>query len=228
MPEPDITALGISAAYALIAFVPLAGRHLRRPLVSLCLVAGLIAGFFTREAVRLAAEVLAPFASLSTGPASDVASVAIASVVGEVLKALAPLALILMAPTGPGRGLAYGAAAGAGFGFVMAHQGLAMALGLAGSPFITPASTVAAVAGWFFRVLPHTLTTAYVARAGAVGGAGGALLVACLVQFALGFADRLPVILSIPTGLIPTAAISLIFYVYLWRARRTLLDASGP
>jgi DNA-binding transcriptional LysR family regulator len=97
-----------------------------------------------------------------------------------------------------------------------------------GSPFITPASTIAAVAGWFFRVLPHTVTTAYVARAGVLGGAGGALLLTCLVQFALGFADRLPVIWGIPTGLIPTAAISLIFYVYLWRARRTPPNASGP
>jgi len=228
MPELDMIAVSISAAYALIALVPLAGRHLRRPLVWLCLVAGLIAGFFAREAVKLAAEALAAFTPLSTGPASDAASVAVAAVVGEVLKALAPLALIVMAPAGPGTGLAYGAAAGAGFGFVVAQQGLAMALGLVGSPFITPASTVAAVVGWFFRALPHPLTTAYVARAGVVGGAGGALGLACLVQFALGFTDRLPLVAGIPTGVIVTAVISLILYAYLWRARRAPPGASEP
>lgn len=217
---PQYTALAIAGFYALVGFVPLAGRDLRRPALWLCLISGVIAGYFAREAVKLAGALLAPVSGLATGPAAVVVALLIAAVIGELLKALGPLSAILMAPTDGPTGLAYGAAAGAGFGFIVIQQGLAMALGLVGSPFITPASTVAAVAGWFVRLLLHVETTAYVGRAGAAGGVGVALVVACAVQLGLALAERLPFVAGIPLGLVVAVLVAIVFYVVLWRARR--------
>jgi hypothetical protein len=214
-------AIAIAAVYALIGFIPLARRALARPLLWVCLIAGVIAGFFAREAVNLAAEALAPVSALASGPASVVVTLLIAAAVGELLKVLGPLAALVMTSASPIDGLAYGAAAGAGFGFIVVQQGLSMALGLVGAPFITPVSTVVAVAGWFFRVLPQIVTTAYVARAGVSGGLGASLLLAILVQVGLGLVDRLPLIAGIPTGLVITALISLGFYIYLWNVNPT-------
>lgn len=214
----------IAAAFALIGFLPLAGQGIRRPLLWLCLIAGGVAGFFARQAVAMVGDALAPVRALAVEPASFIFSLVVAAVVGEVLKAMAPLAAIVSMPADARTGLGYGAASGAGFGFVVAQQGLGMALGLAGSPFITPASTVIAVAGWFFRILPQIVTTAYVGRAGVVGGLGGALLFAILIQVVLSLADRLPLVGGIPTGVIVTALVSIVLYVYLWirRARAAM------
>jgi type III secretory pathway component EscT len=82
-------AIAIAAVYALIGFIPLARRALARPLLWVCLIAGVIAGFFAREAVNLAAEALAPVSALASGPASVVVTLLIAAAVGELLKVLA-------------------------------------------------------------------------------------------------------------------------------------------
>lgn len=214
----------IAAAFALIGFLPLAGQGIRRPLLWLCLIAGGAAGFFTRQAVAMVGDALAPVRALAVEPTAFLFSLVVAAVVGEVLKALAPLAAIVSMPADARTGLGYGAASGAGFGFVVAHQGVGMALGLVGSPFSTPASTLIAVAGWFFRILPQIVTTAYVGRAGVVGGLGGALLFAILIQVVLSLADRLPVVGGIPTGVIVAALVSIVLYAYLWiRRARTAM-----
>jgi hypothetical protein len=212
-------AIGIAVLYALVGFLPLAGRNAGRIMLWVCLVAGVIAGFFAREAVKLAAEALAPYTVIATGPSSSVVNLAIAGLVGELLKVLAPLAAIVMAPVDSGAGLAYGAAAGAGFGAVVVQQGVSIALGLIGQPFTTPASTFVAIAGWFFRVLPHIVTTAYVARAGVRGGLGAALLLAVLVQVALGLVERLPIFAGVSLGLVVAALVSIALYAYLWTLR---------
>ncbi|MDR7419237.1 MAG: hypothetical protein QN178_10045 [Armatimonadota bacterium] len=227
---PQYYSVAIAAIYALIGFLPLAGRNIRRPWLWVSLTAGIIAGFFAREAVKLAAEALAPYTLIATGPTATVVNLVIAGAVGELLKVMAPLAIIMLAPTDAGTGMAYGAAAGAGFGVIVVQQGVALALGLVGSPFITPASTIVAVAGWFFRVLPHIVTTGYVARAGVRGGLGGALLLAMLVQAALGLVEGLPLLAGIPLGLVVTALVSIALYVYLWglRPRAAGESAVGP
>jgi hypothetical protein len=217
---PQYSAHAIAALYALAGLLPLASRDLRRPLLWFCFLSGVIAGYFTREAVKLVGELLAPISALATGPASVVVAILIAASVGELLKALGPLSAILLVPTNGPTGLAYGAAAGAGFGFVVIQQGLAMALGLVGSPFITPVSMAAAIAGWFVRLLPHVATTAYVGRAGATGGVGVALLFVCALQLGLGLAERLPFVAGIPMGLPIVAIVSILLYTVLLKARR--------
>jgi hypothetical protein len=107
------------------------------------------------------------------------------------------------------------------------QQVLALALGLVGSPFITPLSTVMAVVGWCFPVLAHVVTTAYVARAGVCGGLGFAFLFAWFVQFVLGMAQRLPVVGGVPTALLATAFITLWLFGYLWVVRARARSA-GP
>jgi hypothetical protein len=226
---PQYTAIAIAAVFALVGFIPLAGRNLRYPLVWLCLAGGVAAGFFAREATKLAADALAPYTALVSGPSGAVVSMAIAAVVGELLKALGPLIVIVAGPTTVPVGIAYGAAAGAGFGSMIILQGLGMALGLIGSPFITPMSTVIAVIGWFFRVLPHIVTTGFVARAGVRGALGLTFLGACVVQVVLGLLEQLPLVAGIPTGLLAAALIGLALYAYLWgtRARNPSVPAAG-
>lgn len=215
MPTPSLS-LAIAAVFALIGLLPLAGRGVRRPLLWLCLIAGGVAGFFAREAVAVATEALAPVRALAVEPASSIFSLVVVAIVGEVLKAMAPMAAILSRPADARMGLAYGAASGAGFGFIVVQQGLGMALGLAGSPFITTMSTVMALAGWFFRVLSQIVTTAFVGRAGVVGGLASALFSVILIQVALGLADRLPFVGGIPTGTFVAALVSVVLYLYLW------------
>jgi hypothetical protein len=216
---PQYTSVAIAAVYALIGFLPLAGRNVRRPWLWVALGAGVVAGFFAREATKLAVEALAPYTAIATGPAATVVGLVIAGSVGELLKILGPLAIIMIAPTDASTGMAYGSAAGAAFGAVVVYQGIALALGLVGSPFITPTSTIVAIAGWFFRVLPHIVTTAYVARAGVRGGLGGALLLAILIQVLLGLVERLPLVAGVPLGLVVAALVSIALYAYLWTLR---------
>lgn len=218
LPTPPYTAVAIAAVLALLGLLTLAGRAWRRPGLWLCVLAGTAAGFFAREAGKLVVDLISPVDALATGPGGAAVNVVVASAVGELLKALGPLVLITLAPVDPRTALAYGAAAGAGFGFVVARQGVALALGLLGSPFITPVSMVAAIAGWFFRILPHVATTAYVARAAVRGGLGAALPAAMLFQGALGFADRLPVVAGVPLGL-AVAAVAAVVAVLVLRAR---------
>ncbi len=213
------TALGIAAVFALLGLLPLAGRHLGRPLLWACLLAGIVTGPIAREGTQLAWEWLGPFGDLAKSPSGSTVHLLLTAAVGELLKATAPLAAISFTATDVATGIAYGAAAGAGFGFMATQQVLAMALGLIGSPFITPLSTVMAVVGWCFPVLAHVATTAYVTRAGVRGGLGFAFLFAWFMQFGLGMAQRLPVVGGVPTALPATAFITLWLFGYLWVAR---------
>jgi hypothetical protein len=212
---PSYAAVAIAAAFAFLGLLTLAGGTLRRPLVWLCVLAGAGAGFFAREAVKLVVDLVSPVGALGTGAGGFAVNVVVAAAVGELLKALGPLTLITLAPTDARSGLAYGAAAGAGFGFIVVQQGVTLVLRLLGSPFITPVSMAAAIAGWFFRILPQVATTAYVARAGVRGGLGLALPAAIVLQAALGFTDRLPVLAGVPVGLVVTAVASVAFVLYL-------------
>jgi hypothetical protein len=219
LPSPHYAAIAIGAAFAFLGLLTLAGGALRRPLLWLCVLAGAGAGFFAREAVKLVVELVSPVGALVTGTGGFAVNVVVAAAVGELLKALGPLAVITFMPTDARSGLAYGAAAGAGFGFIVGQQGVTLVLRLLGSPFITPVSMAAAIVGWFFRILPHVATTAYVARAAVRGGAGLALLATIAFQVLLGFTDRLPVVAGLPLGLVVTAVAAVGFVLSLRRAR---------
>ncbi|MDI6772567.1 MAG: hypothetical protein QME77_08260 [bacterium] len=209
----------IAASFALLGLLPLAGSRIRRPLLWLCLLGGVAAGFFAREATKMAWDWVGPIGGLERGPAGLTINLLIAALVGEILKATGPLVAISLTPADAVTGLAYGAASGAGFGLVAGQQFLAMALGLVGTPFITPLSTAVAVVAWFFPTLAHIVTTAYLIRAGVRGGLGLALLFVVALQTIFGLAQKLPLAGGIPTGVLLTAAISLWLLAHLWRAR---------
>ncbi len=209
----------IAAGFALLGLLPLATGRIRRPLLWLCLLGGIAAGFFAREATKMAWDWLGPIGGLERGPAGPVANILIAALVGEILKATAPLVALALGPADASTGLAYGAASGAGFGLVAGQRFLALALGLMGTPFITPLSTAAAVVAWFFPTLAHIVTTAYLVRAGVRGGMGWTLLFVVVLQTVFGLARKLPLLGGIPTGVLVTAVISVWMFVHLWRAR---------
>lgn len=211
----DYTALAIAAGFALAGLLPLIMRDLLRPVTWLCLLAGVGAGFFAREATALAWEVLGPLGGLSNSSGGSVVHQLLATGIGELLKAIVPVAVILWVVTRPSTGLSYGAAAGAGFALVNAQRVLVRVLELVGSPIVTPLSTALAVIGWFFTILGHITTTGYLTWTAAGGGFGRAFLVAWAIQFALLLAQRLPVVSGIPLSLPVTMTVTLAFLYYL-------------
>jgi hypothetical protein len=228
MQEP--VSIAIAAAFALVGLMPLGQGYLRRPLLWACVVAGAITGPIAREGTQLVWDWLGPAGALASHPTGSTIYLLVTAAIGELVKATAPLAAITAVRTDAAGAIAYGAAAGAGFGFVATQQVLTLAMKLVGSTFITPLSTAIAVVGWVFPMLAHIATTAYVTRAGARGGLGLAFVVAWLVQFALGLALRLPVIGGVATGIVVTAIIGFGLYASLWAARNRALaeSPSGP
>lgn len=217
----DYTSLAIAGGFALAGLLALAAPDIRRPMLWLCLIAGAAAGFFAREATTLGWEFLAPPGrGLSTSPTGLAVHQLVASGIGELLKAIAPMAVIIFASTSAPTGLSYGAAAGAGFGLINAQRVLVRVLELIGSPIVTPLSTALAIAGWFFTILGHIGTTALVAWAAAARGFGRAFLLAWAIQFVLVLAQRLPVIGGVPLALPITIAVSLWLLMYLRTLRR--------
>ncbi|MDR7484811.1 MAG: hypothetical protein QN187_05705 [Armatimonadota bacterium] len=217
---PPSYATVIAGLFALAGFLPLAWPVLRRPGVWLCLVAGAAVSPIAREAAQMAWDWAGPYVGQVTTPGGAAAYLLIVAAVSELVKVTAPLLAIIARPADALVGLAYGAAAGAGFAFVSAQPVLASALQLVGSPYITAVSSTAAVMGWLFPILAHVCTTAYLARAGARGGFAVAFLFVWALQFVLGFAQQhLPVWAGIPAGLLVTMVASLWLFGFLWAAR---------
>ncbi|MGQ0548402.1 MAG: hypothetical protein ACT4PY_01885 [Armatimonadota bacterium] len=225
-------ALAIAAAFALAGLLPLAAGDLLRPITWLCLLAGVAAGFFAREATALAWEVLGPLGGLSNTPGGAVIHQVLATGIGELLKAIVPIAVILWAATRSATGLSYGAAAGAGFALINSQRVLVKVLELVGSPIVTPLSTALAVVGWFFMILGHITTTGYLSWTAVGGGFGRAFLMAWAIQFVLVLAQRLPVIAGIPLALPVSMVITLalLYYLRSLRARAVngLIHNSAP
>ncbi len=216
---PQYTAIALAAVFGLVGFLPLAGRSIRRPLPWLVLIVSAALGYFAREGTQIALDALSPY--FETGPSTlgAVVTTLVASAVGELLKATPALIAVSLMAADALSGLAYGAAAGAGFGAYVTWPLLAFPLGLLGSPLTSPFFAGLAIFGWFLRILAHVVTTAYVAHAGVSGGLGGALFAAVIVQFIIGLAERMPVVSNISTGILVSAVISLAMFVYLWSVR---------
>jgi hypothetical protein len=220
MPQLNPTALAIAAAFALLAFVPLARQRLGRAWVYVCLIAGALASPIAREGVQLLWDALGRYPEATQGPAGATVHLLLVALAGELAKIVAPVgAVVFRAGTDEATATAYGAAAGAGFGFASTQSVLAMALGLVGSPFITPISSAVAIAGWFFPILAHAATTALATRAAVRGGIGAMLFGVWMVQFVLGLVQRLPVVGGLSTGLAVTAVVSIVLLMMLLRAR---------
>ncbi len=224
---PQYTAIGLAAVFALVGFLPLAGRNIRRPLLWVVLIAGAALGYFAREGTQLALGMLGPY--FETGPSTlgAVVTTLVAAAVGELLKATPALMAVSVGSADELAGLAYGAAAGAGFGAYVTWPLLAFTLGLLGSTQTSLFFVGLAIFRWFFQILAHVVTTAYVARAGVTGGLAGALFVAVMLQFVIGLAERMPVVIGIQTGILVLAVISLAMFAYLWSVRSRAADAAG-
>jgi hypothetical protein len=219
------SSIAIAACFALLAFLPLGWGRLGRLFVWVCLIAGALVGPIAREGVQMAWDWVGVYGALANTPQGAVVYLLLAAAFGELVKAVAPVAAVVFSSADQPAAIAYGGAAGAGFGFMATYQVLGMALGLVGSPFITPLSTTIAILSWFFPVLSHVVTTAFVARAAARGGFGAAFFLVWMVQFALGLSQRLPVLAGVPLGLLVTILASIWLLVVLWRARDRALDA---
>lgn len=218
---PQYLAIAIAAAFALVGFLPLAWRSVLRPPLWLTLIAGAAVGYIAREGTQVVLDILGPYLDTGAGPSTTIVSTLAAAAVGELLKATPALVAISLGSADEATGLAYGAAAGAGFGAFVRWPLLAFPVGmiLSGSSLTSPFFAGVAIFGGFFWILAHVVTTGYVGRAGVSGGLGGALLFAVIIQFVLGMAERMPVVASIPTGVLVTAVISLAMFSYLWSVR---------
>lgn len=221
---PDLTAVAVTAVFALVTLIPLGGRSLLRPLTVVCLLFGAATWFLARESpVIVWDEGLGPLTGLS-GPPWIILRIMVGVAIGEVLKATAPLAAVSLVPTDAPTAIAYGAAAGAGFSILGALPVVARTLQLIGSPIVSPFSTAMALLGWFFVILSHATTTALISRAGVRGGLGVAFFVAWLLQVLIELADAIvgdpiPGLSGITLKLILTALIASGLLAYLWIAR---------
>jgi len=220
----DPATLAVAFVFALVTLIPLSGRSLLRPLTLVCLLLGAATWFLARESpVIVWDEGLGPLTGLS-GPPWVILRIMIAVAIGEILKATAPLAVVSLVPTDAPTAIAYGAAAGAGFGIFGALPVVARTLQLIGSPIVSPFSTAMALFGWFFVVLSHATTTAFISRAGVRGGLGVAFFVAWLLQVLIELADAIvgdpvPGFGAITPKLVVTALIALGLFAYLWIVR---------
>lgn len=219
------SAIAIAAGFALLAFLPLGWGRLGRIFVWVCLIAGALVGPIAREGVQMAWDWVSVYGGLASSPPGAVVYLLLAAAFGELVKAVAPVAAVVFSSADEPAAIAYGGAAGAGFGFMATYQVLGMALGLVGSAFITPLSTAIAILGWFFPVLSHVVTTAFLTRAAVRSGFGAAFFLMWMVQFVLGLAQRLPVIAGVPLGLFVTILASIWLLVVLWRARDRAVGA---
>ncbi len=221
---PDPTTLVVAVVFTLAALIPLCGRTILRPLTWVCFIVGAATWFLAREApVIVWDEGVGPMIGLA-GPPALILRIMIAAGIAEVLKATAPLAAVSLVATDASTAIAYGAAAGAGFGIFSALPVVARTLQLVGSPIVTPLSTGVALIGWFLVVLSHVSTTAYVTRAGVRGGLALAFFVAWLLQVFLGLADAMagepqPGFGGVAPKFLVTLIIAGCLFVYLWAVR---------
>jgi hypothetical protein len=225
---PQYVAIAVATAFALVAFLPLAGRSVLRPLLWLTLIACTAVGFIVRDGTQVVLDLLRPYFDMAADPSGAVVSTLIAAAVGELLKATPALIAISLGSADDVTGLAFGAAAGAAFGAFVRWPLLAfpIAMIMSGSSLTSPFFAGVAIFGGFFWILAHVVTTAYVGRAGVSGGLGRALFFAVFIQFVLGLAERMRVVASIPTGVVVTAVISVAMFSYLWSLRSRALAAA--
>jgi hypothetical protein len=226
MASVNPTALAIAAGFSVLAFVPLAWKRLGRPWVYVCLIAGALVSVIAREGVQIVWDELRRYPDATNNASASLVYLLLVALAGELVKAVVPVAGVLFRPeTDKQTATAYGAAAGAGFGFISTQPVLAMALGLVGTPFITPLSSAAAIVGWFFPILAHVATTALIARAAVQGRFAATFFIMWMIQFGLGLAQRLPVVSGVSTGLAVTAVVSIALLLIV---RRIGVGASVP
>src|SRR3972149_1023146 len=114
---------------------------------------------------------------------------------------------------------AYGAAAGAGFGFFVSQQLIAFSLEVYRLSLSTPALTLLTVLLKFFPILAQTATTAFVAWAIPRGWPFRALLLATAAQTVLGLVERGQAALGTALGNLLFALIALFLFLYVWTLR---------
>ncbi len=163
----QFAATGIALGYGLLTFVLLGGRRLRQPWLLASAAGGALA---FPVALALVNPIQVLLASLfrwdmdaySTSLGIGLLGIVIAAIVNEILK-LVPALLAWSLGEERGDALVFGAAAGAGFGVVGAHQVIVYALIAHALPIGSAVGFASALVQQFAFVAAHTAATALAA-----------------------------------------------------------------
>lgn len=214
-----LVAIIIAAAFALLGLIPLVRQSARQPLIWILVILGLFAFPITQWVSRTIWEPVAvTFGILELGVGAILALL-VWALLAEIFK-LAPVLVVASVTESPGEEwLAYGAATGAGFGLFGAQLVIGLALAASNLPYSTPLSTGVAVVLRIFPILAHIATAAFVAWSAARGRLFSALVVAVLVQTALGLVERGHGALGTTFGAVLSALIAVLVFIYVWGVR---------
>ncbi|MDQ7848668.1 MAG: hypothetical protein QN152_07155 [Armatimonadota bacterium] len=186
----QLLAVPIAAAQALLALFLLAPRAFRQSSFWVLVALGYLAAYIAQWAGRSVWDPLTYDLGIPQVGAGLVVSVAGRALLAEAFKFAPVLVLGLVAGISTRDWFAWGAAAGTGFGFFVAHQLVAFALEVSRLALSTPALTLLVVVLKVFPILAHAATTAFVAWCLPRGWLFWGLLLATAAQTVLALAER--------------------------------------
>ncbi len=224
-----LTALAITAVLTLPVLVALARSHFRQPSFWILAALGYVAAYIAQWVGRAVWEPLTFDLGIPQAGGGVVITVFGSVLIGEALK-FAPVLLIgLMEEFSPRDWFAYGAAAGAGFGFFVAQHLIGFSLEVYRLALSTFTLTTFVVLVKVFPILAHTATTAFVASAMPRGWLLRALLLASAAQTVLGLVERGQAGLGMVLGNLLFALIAVFVFLYVWTLRdRGIIPVRQP
>jgi hypothetical protein len=214
-----LLAVPIAAAQTLLALLLLARRSFRQSSFWILVALGYLAAYIAQWAGRSVWDPLTYDLGIPQVGAGLVVSVAGRVFLAEAFKFAPVLVLGLLAGLSAHDWFAFGAAAGAGFGFFVAQQLVAFALEVNRLALSTPALTLLVVVLKIFPILAHAATTAFVAWCLPRGWLLWGLLLATAAQTLLALAERGQAALGPALGNLLFAGLAALVFVAVWVLR---------
>src|SRR3989304_5292554 len=161
----QLVAVPIAAALTFLALLLLVRQYFRQPTFWILVALGYIAAYIAQWTGRTVWDPLTFDLGIPQAGAGIVVNMLGRAFLAEAFKFAPVLVIGLMTEMSSRDWFAYGAAAGAGFGFFVSQQLIAFSLEVYRLSLSTPALTLLTVLLKFFPILAQTATTAFVAWA---------------------------------------------------------------
>lgn len=215
----QLLAVPIAAALTFLALLLLVRQYVRQPTFWILVALGYIAAYIAQWTGRTVWDPLTFDLGIPQAGAGIVVNMLGRAFLAEAFKFAPVLVIGLMTEISPRDWFAYGAAAGAGFGFFVSQQLIAFSLEVYRLALSTPALTLLSILLKFFPILAQTATTAFVAWAMPRGWLVRGLLLATAAQTVLGLVERGQATLGMALGSLLFALIALFLFLYVWTLR---------
>lgn len=215
----QLLAVPIAAAQTLLALFLLARRSFRQSSFWILVALGYLAAYIAQWAGRSVWDPLTYDLGIPQAGAGLVVSVAGRALLAEAFKFAPVVVLGLLGGFSAYDWFAFGAAAGAGFGFFVAQQLVAFALEVYRLALSTPAVTLLVVVLKVFPVLAHAATTAFLAWCLPRGWLFRGLLLATAAQTVLAVVERGLAALGPAPGNLLFSGLAAAVFVAVWVLR---------